>query len=130
MVVVSGRGQSGRARYGCPMKHARGVCTNNLHLRQDSLEHEIVSGLQNRVLREDVATYALSEFKRQLKEKLEGARSQLGTLRQEREKLKVEISNLAAILAQGRQSPALLSELEQLLQHLVTFRVMRTPHAQ
>jgi site-specific DNA recombinase len=113
MVVVSGRGQSGRARYGCPMKHARGVCTNNLHLRQDSLEHEIVSGLQNRVLREDVATYALSEFKRQLKEKLEGARSQLGTLRQEREKLKVEISNLAAILAQGRQSPALLSELEQ-----------------
>ena len=81
MVVVSGRGQSGRARYGCPMKHARGVCANNLHLRQDTIEREIIGGLQSRVLREDVAAYALSEFKRQLKQKLEGARSQLGALR-------------------------------------------------
>ena len=113
MVVVSGRGQSGRARYGCPMKHARGICTNHLHLRQDTIEREVIGGLQSRVLREDVAAYALAEFKRQLKAKLEGARSQLGTLRQEREKLKGEISNLAAVIAQGRQSPALLSELEK-----------------
>ena len=113
MVVVSGRGQSGRARYGCPMKHARGVCTNNLHLRQDTLEREIICGLQSRVLREDVAAYAVAEFRRQLKAKLEGARSQLSTLRQEREKLKAEISNIAAVIAQGRQSPALLDELEK-----------------
>jgi site-specific DNA recombinase len=113
MVVVSGRGQSGRARYGCPMKHARGICANNLHLRQDTLEGEILAGLQSRVLREDVAAYALAEFKRQLNQKLEGARSQLGTLRQERERLKGEISNLAAVIAQGRQSPALLAELEK-----------------
>jgi site-specific DNA recombinase len=113
MVVVSGRGQSGRARYGCPMKHARGVCTNNLHIRQDRLEREVVSGLQRQVLREDVASYALAEFKRQYKAKVEGVRSHLGTLQQEREKLKLEISNLAAIIAQGRQSPALLAELEK-----------------
>ena len=40
-------------------------------------------------------------------------RSHLGTLPREREKLKVEISNLAAVIAQGRQSPALLAELEK-----------------
>ena len=113
MVVVSGRGQSGRARYGCPMKHARGVCTNNLHIRQDSLEREVIGSLQKQVFREDVATYALAEFKRQYKAKVEGVRSHLGTLQQEREKLKVEISNLAAVIAQGRQSPALLAELEK-----------------
>jgi len=112
MVVVSGRGQSGRARYGCPMKHGRGVCENSLHLRQDNLEREIISGLQSRVLREDVVAYALAEFNRQLRQRLEGARSHLGRLGQERERLKVEISNLAAAIAQGRQSPALLSELE------------------
>src|SRR5262249_37964768 len=113
MVVVSGRGQSGRARYGCPMKHARGICANNLHLRQDTLEREILGGLQSRVLREDIVSYALAEFKRQYRAKVEGVRSQLGRLQQEREKLKLEISNLASVIAQGRNSPALLAELEK-----------------
>jgi DNA invertase Pin-like site-specific DNA recombinase len=71
MVVVSGRGQCGRARYGCPMKHARGICSNSLHLRQDMLEREILSGLQSRVLHDDVAAYALAEFRRQYKAKVE-----------------------------------------------------------
>ncbi len=66
-----------------------------------------------RVLREDVAAYALAEFKRQLKKKMEGMRSHLGAARQEREKLKAEISNLASVIADGRQSPALLAELEK-----------------
>ena len=113
MVVVSGRGQSGRARYGCPMRHARGICANDLHLRQDTLEREVIGGLQSRVLREDVAAYALAEFKRQLKQKLEEARSQLGTLGQEREKLKKEIANLSVAIAQGGQLPGLLSELQK-----------------
>jgi hypothetical protein len=113
MVIVSGRGQSGRSRYGCPLMHSRGVCSNRLHIRQDTLEHEVLGGLQARVLCEDVAAYALAEFKRQLKEKMEGMRSHLGAARQEREKLKAEISNLAGVIADGRQSPALLAELEK-----------------
>src|SRR5215470_11051234 len=95
------------------MKHARGICTNNLHIRQDSLEREVIGGLQQQVLREDVASYALAEFKRQCKAKVESVRSRLGTLQQEREKLKLEISNLASVIAQGRRSPALLAELEK-----------------
>ena len=55
----------------------------------------------------------LAEFRRQYKAKLEEVRSHLGTMQQEREKLKLEISNLAAVIAQGRQSPALLAELEK-----------------
>jgi chromosome segregation ATPase len=54
---------------------------------------------------------ALAEFKRQLKRKMEGMRSDLGVVRQEREKLKAEISNLAGVIANGRQSTALLAEL-------------------
>jgi predicted nucleic acid-binding Zn-ribbon protein len=50
---------------------------------------------------------------RQLKEKMEGMRSHLGAVRQEREKLKAEISNLASVIADGRQSPALLAEFEK-----------------
>jgi len=55
----------------------------------------------------------LAEFKWQYKAKVEGVRLQLGTLQQEREKLKLEISNLAAVIAQGRHSPSLLEELER-----------------
>jgi hypothetical protein len=56
---------------------------------------------------------ALAEFERQLKKKMEGMRSHLGAARQEREKLKVEISNLASVIADGRQSTALLAELQK-----------------
>ena len=44
---------------------------------------------------------------------MEGMRSHLGAARQEREKLKAEISNLASVIADGRQSTALLAELEK-----------------
>ena len=52
-------------------------------------------------------------IQRQLKKKMEGMRSHLGAARQEREKLKAEISNLASVIADGRQSTALLAELEK-----------------
>jgi len=113
MVIVSGRGQSGRARYGCPLKHSRGICENGLHIRQDNLEREVLEGLQREVLSEDVVRYALAQFKQQPLERLEGARSQLTVLRTERERLKEEVNNLAGVIATGRHSPALLAELEK-----------------
>ena len=44
---------------------------------------------------------------------MEGMRSHLGAARQEREKLKAEISNLPSVIADGRQSTALPAELEK-----------------
>jgi hypothetical protein len=61
------------------------------------------------VLREDVAAYALAEFKRQPREKVEGMRPRLAAARQELERLKAEIGNLASVIAEGRQSRALLA---------------------
>ena len=113
MVVVSGRGQSGRARYGCPLKHARGICANSLHVRQDHLEREVIEGLLREVLHEDVVRYALAKFKIELVERLDSAPSHLTVLREERERLKNEIGNLAGVIAVGRHSPALLAELEK-----------------
>jgi site-specific DNA recombinase len=101
MVVVSGRGQSGRARYGCPLRHARGICTNSLRVRQDHLEREVVEGLQREVFQEDAVRYALAKFKMDLMERLDSARSHLAVLREERDCLKNEIGNLAAVIAAG-----------------------------
>jgi site-specific DNA recombinase len=113
MVVVSGRGESGRARYGCPLRHSRGICANRLHVRQDHLEREVIEGLQREVLHEDAVRYALAKFKADLVERLDNARSHLTILREERDRLKNEIGNLAGVIAVGRHSPALLAELEK-----------------
>ena len=112
MVVVSGRGNSGRARYGCPLRHARGICANSLHIRHH-LEREVIEGLRREVLQEDAIRYAFARFKAELSERLNNTRSHLMMLRGERDGLKAEISNLAAVIASGRHSPALLAELEK-----------------
>jgi DNA anti-recombination protein RmuC len=80
-------------------------------VRRDRLEGELIEGLQREVLREDVAAYALEEFKRQLRARLDDTRSHLVVMRQKRERLKTEIANLARAIAEGHNSPALLEEL-------------------
>jgi hypothetical protein len=110
-VLISGRGGAGRAKYGCPLHQNRGVCAKGLVIRRDRIEQELMSGLQREVLREDVASFALEEFKRQLRARLDDTRSHLATMRNKREKLKSEIANLARAVAEGHRSAALLDEL-------------------
>ena len=68
------------------------MCGNELVVRRDTIEQELISGLQREVLREDVAAFALEEFKRQLRARLEDTRSHLATMQNKREKLKTEIA--------------------------------------
>jgi site-specific DNA recombinase len=111
VVLISGRGGAGSAKYGCPLHQNRGICANDLVVRRDALERELISGLQREVLHEDVAAFAIEEFRRQLHARLESARSQLGTLRNRRERLKAEIANLTTAIAEGHASAALMAEL-------------------
>jgi site-specific DNA recombinase len=111
IVLISGRGGVGWAKYGCPLHQSRGVCSNAVVMRRDKLEAELISGLKREVIREDLAAFALEEFKRQLLARLNDTRSHLGAIRTKREKLKTEIANLARVIADGHQSTALLQEL-------------------
>jgi len=113
LVLVSGRGQADWAKYGCPLHHNRGICSNALLLRRKKLEEEILGGLQREVLREDVAAYALREFERQLRARLQDSSEEVGAIRKRQEKLKDEVANLACVIAEGHQSPALLAELSR-----------------
>ena len=69
--------------------------------------------MQREVLCEDAVRYAIAKFKAELVDRLENARSHLAVLREEKERLKTEIGNLASVIAAGRYSPALLAELEK-----------------
>jgi hypothetical protein len=84
---------------------------NGLVVRRDRIKQELISGLQREVLREDVASFALEEFKRQLRARLDDTRYHLATMRIKREKLQAEIANLARAVAEGHRSAALLNEL-------------------
>ena len=111
VVLISGRTGVGWAKYGCPLHQNRGICANALVIRRDRLERELITGLQREVLREDIAAFALEEFKRQLRARLDDTRSHLTLMRNKREKLKSEISNLANAIAEGHKSAALLNQL-------------------
>ncbi len=111
LVAGSGRGHASRDKYGCPLHHHRGVCDSTLLVRRDTLEREILSGLQREVLREEVAAYAVEEFKRQLRERLESMRGQVAATRRRREDLRYQIANIVKIIAEGHSSPTLLAEL-------------------
>jgi hypothetical protein len=64
-------------------------------VRQDHLESRVIEGLQREVLHEDAVRYALAKFKMEMKERLDSTRSHMTVLREERERLKSEIDNLA-----------------------------------
>jgi len=59
VVPISGRGGVGWAKYGCPLHQNRGICSNALVVRRDSIEREIIEGLQREVLRDFVVACAL-----------------------------------------------------------------------
>lgn len=102
---------AGWAKDGSPLHHSRGMCANALVVRRDQIERELISGLQREVLQEDVAAFALEEFKRQLRARLDDTKSHLDAMRNKRAKLKAEIANLARAIAEGHSSAALLDEL-------------------
>jgi site-specific DNA recombinase len=111
LVMVSGRGQADWGKYGCPLHHLRGICDNPLLLQRAKLEREILAGLENSVLREEIVSYAIEEFGRQLRAKLRTAKQGIGALRLRRDKLKGEIANLSRAIAEAGHSSGLLAEL-------------------
>ena len=112
--IVSGRGRNHPTQtYGCPMNFHRGdsVCSNRLRVRRDVLEGELLAGLQEKVLREDVVNYVLDRFESELLKELEGIGGEMDAMRKRRAKLQVEVTNLAAVVASGVHSPTVIAEI-------------------
>ncbi len=65
LVIVTGR-QRRHAMYGCPQHFYRSTCSNDLKVRQEWLEKELLSDLQQAILQPEAIDYALQEFQRHL----------------------------------------------------------------
>jgi site-specific DNA recombinase len=112
--IVAGRGRNHTSQtYGCPLNFYRGdlVCANRLRVRRDVLERELLAGLQEKILREDVVNYILDRFERELLKELENIGGEMDTMRRRKAELQCEITRLTAGLATGIKSIAVMEQI-------------------
>lgn len=122
--VLSGRGRNhDHQTYGCPMNFHRGdsICTNRVRIRRDVLERELLAGLQANVLREDVANYVLDRFENELIKELENIGGEMDRMKRRKADLESEIARLAAGLASGIHSPAVMAEIAKREREIAEF---------
>jgi site-specific DNA recombinase len=118
MIIVSGNGRRGYVKYGCPSHRYRGVCKNATMIRRDRLEEQLLSGLEQRVLKPEMINYAFTRFQtevqrrlKQIKDEAMRAGSGLSALQQKRKALKGKAANVAEAIAAMGHSPSLLTQL-------------------
>ena len=112
--IISGRGRNRATQnYGCPMNFHRGdsVCSNRVRIRRDILERELLAGIQQRVLREDVIEYTLARFEETLSRELQNIGGEMDRMRKRKADLESEIDRLAAGLASGVYSVSVMAEI-------------------
>jgi len=70
MVIISGQGKRGYAKYGCPSHRYRGVCGNAVTIRRERLEQQLLAALEQRILNSQVIEYTLQRFHDELQKRL------------------------------------------------------------
>jgi len=112
--IVAGRGRNhNNQTYGCPLNFNRGdsVCSNRVRVRRDVPERQLLVGLQEKVLREEVTHYVMDRFEAELLRELEGICGDMERMRKRKADLDIQIRNLTDGLAMGIHSPAVMSEI-------------------
>ena len=115
ITLVCGRSKHGVQRYGCSMHHQRGdsVCTNSLLIRRDDLEERLLKRLQESVLREEVVDYAVARLGLELEKRQEQLTTELRNLKEEKQRIEMELRNLVEAIAAGNGSPAIMAAITE-----------------
>lgn len=116
LVIISGRGSRGYVRYGCPSHRYRGVCENNVTIRQDRLEAQLLAALEKRLADSQIIEYVLTRCHEELQRRLaerQGQTTGEEDLRHERRQLQLRAERVAEAIAMAGHSPFLLSKLAE-----------------
>jgi hypothetical protein len=70
MVICAGGGKRGYVKYGCHAHKHNGMCGNKLMIRQDRLEEQLLSAIQQRILNPDTIDYAVKRCEEELRKRL------------------------------------------------------------
>ena len=114
MVICSGGGKRGYVKYGCHEHRKSGTCENNWYIRQDRVEDQLLSAIEQQVFRriDQVVQCCEEEVRRRLKEmERQGAITTLDSLRRERQQLQARAANLMSSIELGGDIPRLVQRL-------------------
>ena len=117
IVITSGNGKRGYVKYGCPSHRYRGICGNKLTIRQDRLEEQLITALEEQVLRTDVIDYALRRFDVELRRRwaeMQKAAPAWDSLRKKHLELQTKAKRITAAIAEMGHSRSLLTELSSI----------------
>ena len=115
VTLVGGRANTSRSEYGCSRHAQRGdaVCKNDLQIQRKQLEESLLTGLQDKVLREEFIDYVICGLKEELKQKHEGLESWKKTLQVEAERIELELKHLVEVIAAGNSSPTVMAAISE-----------------
>ena len=135
MVICSGGGKRGYVKYGCHEHRKSGTCENNWYIRQDRVEDQLLSAIEQRVFHriDQVVQRCEEEVRRRLKEmERQGAITTLDSLRRERQQIQARAANLMRSIELGGDIPRLVQrfrevedEIAQLDRAIASHRVLK-----
>jgi site-specific DNA recombinase len=113
ITLVGGRAKTSRSEYGCSLHAQRGnsVCKNDLLIRRDHLEEQIIGGLKEKVLREEAIDYVVLALQEELQQRHEAINADLKSMRDERQRIEGELRRLVESIALGNGSPAIMAAI-------------------
>jgi len=109
------RANTSRSEYGCSLHAQRGdaVCKNDLRIQRKQLEESLLTGLQDKVLREEFIDYVICGLKEELKQKHEELELWKKTLQAEAERIELELKHLIEAIAAGNSSPTVMAAISE-----------------
>jgi site-specific DNA recombinase len=122
ITIVSGHCKKrADSRYGCSRHAQRGnsVCKNNLLIRRQDLERQLLAGLEERVLHPDVVAYTLKRFEEELAKALAARNQGDADLRRQVSELERGIANQLRGLSDG-YSVSITAEITKLENQLAS----------
>jgi hypothetical protein len=89
ITLVGGRAKTSRSEYGCSLHAQRGhcVCRNDLLIRCDHFEEQIIGGLQEKVLREEAIDYVVAALQEESQQRHEAINADLQSMRGQRQRI-------------------------------------------
>ena len=115
ITLVGGRTKTSRSEYGCSLHAQRGesVCTNSLRIQRQQLEARMLSGLQDKVLREEFIDYVICGLQEEIRQQHETFESGLKALRDEKQRIESELKRLVETIAVGSGSPTVMAAITE-----------------
>ncbi len=115
ITLVGGRAKTSRSEYGCSLHTQRGdsVCKNDLRIQRQQLEDRLLAGLQHRVLREDLIDYVIAGLQEEIRQRHSAFDSWLKALREEKQRIEVELKRLVEMIATGSGSQSVMAAITE-----------------